>query len=72
MLAKLRNMRVRKRLSTAFIIVSIIGSIASVLGVLVLFILSNNYDHAMKYYGFSQGDIGKAMTVLTETRSCVR
>lgn len=72
MLAKLKNMRVRKRLSSAFIIVSIIGSIASVLGVLVIFILSSNYEHAMKYYGFSQGDIGKAMTVLTETRSCVR
>ena len=34
--------------------------------------MSTQYSDALKYYGFSQGDIGKAMVTFTETRSCTR
>lgn len=72
MFKKLKDMRIRKRLVSSFVVASIIGSIASVLGVITIFLLSVNYEYAMKNFGFSQGDIGKAMAVFTETRSCVR
>lgn len=63
---------IRERLVKAFIQITFILSIISVVTLIVMFFMSNQYEHALKYYGFSQGDIGKAMTALTETRSCLR
>ena len=40
--------------------------------IFAMFVMSSRYEHGMENYGFSQGDIGKAMTVLTDTRSAVR
>ena len=34
--------------------------------------MSTSYNHAMANYGFSQGEIGKAMTVFSEARSSLR
>lgn len=69
---KMKDMRVRDRLVRAFFVVSLITSVAAVLAAIALFGISARYEHALQYYGFSQGDIGKAMTVFTDTRSCLR
>ena len=67
-----KNMRIKKRLTSGFIYVSLIVSIAAVVGIIAMLIVASRYNHAMVNYGFSQGDIGKAMVAFAETRSSLR
>ena len=66
------NLKIRQRLKKAFVIIVVISSIAGVLGALAMIVTMNRYQHALTNYGFSQGDIGKAMTVFTDVRSATR
>ena len=43
-----------------------------VLGIIAMLVASGRYEYAMTNYGFSQGDIGKAMVTFSETRSALR
>lgn len=63
---------IKERLTKAFLRSTIIVSLSAIVGIIALLVLSIQYGNALKYYGFSQGDIGKAMTVLTDTRSALR
>lgn len=67
-----KKMRIKKRLTTGFVLVSIITSIASILGVIAMMVISTNYADALVNYGFSQGDIGKALVVFADARSATR
>lgn len=67
-----KRMKIRKRLTTGFILIIAIASISSIVGIIAMLNLSSKYTHALKNYGFSQGDIGKAMTAFAETRSALR
>ncbi len=67
-----KNMRIKHRLTSGFISVSLLVSIAAVVGIIAMLIVASRYDHAMVNYGFSQGDIGKAMVTFAETRSSLR
>lgn len=67
-----KKMRIRKRLTTGFVMVSCIVSIAAVVGIVAMLIVAARYHNAMVNYGFSQGDIGKAMVTFAETRSTLR
>lgn len=69
---KLNEMRIEKRLTTGFRITTIITSIAAIAAVIVLLIISNRYTYALRYYGFPQGDIGRAMILFTDSRSDTR
>ena len=69
---KMREMPIKKRLTTTFILVSLITSIATLVSLISMVVIVQRYEHAMQYYGFSQGDIGKAMTVFAEARSSLR
>lgn len=66
------KLKIKERLTKAFLQVTIIMAMAAVLGVIALFLMSGSYENVLKSYGFSQGDIGKAMTALTDTRSALR
>lgn len=66
------NLKIRKRLGKAFRIIVTTCSIAAVLGVLMLIVTMTLYKNALNNYGFSQGDIGKAMVAFTDTRSATR
>ena len=66
------NLKIRERLKKAFTIIVIVSSIAAVLGAIALVITMTQYKSALTNYGFSQGDIGKAMTVFTDARSATR
>ena len=66
------NLKIKQRLKKAFAIIVVISSIAGVLGALAMIVTMNRYQHALTNYGFSQGDIGKAMTVFTDVRSATR
>lgn len=68
----LKNFRIEKKLTIAFVLVALIASIAAVFGCGALVYTSNQYAYALKNYGFSQGDIGKAMVTFSETRSATR
>ena len=68
----LQKMRIKKRLTTGFIMTIAMACIAAVLSIIALFIVFNRFDHTLKYYAFPQGDIGKAMTALADVRSATR
>ena len=63
---------IRKRLSKGFSLITRVCCIALVLCDIVIFAMSSLYEHGMSNYGFSQGDIGKAMVTFSEARSSLR
>lgn len=63
---------IRKRLNKGFQLITIVCCIALVLCDIAIFAMSSQYEHAMSSYGFSQGDIGKAMVTFSEARSSLR
>lgn len=64
-----KNLKINERLKKSFTMVSLLASVAGVIGGVMLLVVSNQYDKALTNYGFSQGDIGKAMIVFTDIRS---
>lgn len=69
---KLNEMQIGKRLTTAFRITTMVTSIAAIAAIIVLFLISNRYTYALRYFGFPQGDIGRAMILFTDSRSDLR
>lgn len=69
---KLNNMKIEKRLKTSFRIVTLIASVAAVIGAIAMVIMISRYSSALTNYGFSQGDIGKAMTAFADVRAATR
>ena len=66
MLKNLSKLKIEKRLSKSFTLVSLIASIAAVIGLIALIITTTQYSSALKNYGFTQGDIGKALVTFAE------
>lgn len=67
-----QNLRIKERLTKSFRVVALVSAIAAVLGVVMLLITMSQYKNALTNYGFSQGDIGKAMVCFADTRSAAR
>ncbi len=67
-----KNEKIEKRLTKSFILVSAITSAVALLAVISMIIVSNQYSHALIYFGFAEGDIGTAMTYFADTRSATR
>lgn len=63
---------IRKRLSKGFSLITRVCCIALVLCDIAIFAMSSLYEHGMSNYGFSQGNIGKAMVTFSEARSSLR
>lgn len=63
---------IRKRLSKGFSLITRVCCIALVLCDIAIFAMSSLFEHGMSNYGFSQGDIGKAMVTFSEARSSLR
>lgn len=63
---------IRKRLSKGFSLITRVCCIALVLCDIAIFAMSSLYEDGMSNYGFSQGDIGKAMVTFSEARSSLR
>lgn len=72
MLKKLNNMQIKERLTKAFIMIAGILAAVSVVGLVTMIVLSNLYSDALTNYGFAQGDTGRAMVTLADTRSALR
>ncbi|MBR4027334.1 MAG: methyl-accepting chemotaxis protein, partial [Lachnospiraceae bacterium] len=72
MVEKLKQMRIKKRLTTSSIITLAISALASISAIILMVYMAGQYNHILTYYAFSQGDIGKAMTELADVRSATR
>ena len=66
------ELKIRERLSKSYLQVIFIASISAIVGIIALLVMIRMYNNALNNYGFSQGDIGKAMTAFSDARSEVR
>lgn len=66
------ELKIRERLSKSYLQVVFIASISAIVGIIALLVMTRMYNNALNNYGFSQGDIGKAMTAFSGARSEVR
>lgn len=67
-----QDLKIREKLSKSYMQVIFIASISAIVGIGALLIMTRMYNHALTNYGFSQGDIGKAMTAFADARSDLR
>lgn len=63
---------IEKKLTHSFFRISVLTAGAAVLALIALIVISNRYSYALEYYGFAQGDIGKAMFEFADVRSSLR
>lgn len=65
-------MRIQKRLTTSFLIVAALLSVAGIIAAIASFVMGRQYASAMVSYGFAQGDVGKMMAEFSNLRSDTR
>lgn len=68
----MKNLKIGKRMLITFLVIAMIASVSGLVSVVTIRYIDDNYDDALTNYGFAQGDIGKAMIMLTDSRRCVR
>lgn len=68
----LANMRIQKRLTTSFLLVASLLSVAGIVAAIASFIIGRQYASALVGYGFAQGDVGRMMTEFADLRSATR
>lgn len=69
---EIKDLGIREQLTQSFTKVIVFLSLAAVIAIIALLFMSSRYEHALKYYGFSQGDVGKSMAAFSEARSSLR
>lgn len=57
----LKNMKIKQKLILCFLAIMLISSIAGISSVFITKNVENEYNQALKDYGFAQGDIGKLL-----------
>ena len=67
-----KDLKINERLKKSFTMVALIASIAGAVGAIMMVVIMMQYKSALTNYGFSQGDIGKAMIVFADARSATR
>lgn len=72
MLEKLNKLQIRQRLKKSFTLIAGMMAVVAAIGVVGMIVVSNLYSDALVNYGFSQGDVGKAMASFADTRSALR
>lgn len=63
-MGRLNEMKIRKKLVTGFLIIAMIGSIASVISGVSLAVSNALYSKALVNYGFSQGNVGYVFAIV--------
>ena len=69
---KIEEMKVYEKIRYLLKNVERIMSLVVILACIVLIFISNRYNHTLVNFAFPQGDIGKAMVAISETRSSLR
>lgn len=67
-----KNLKIGTKLLISFIFISILASISGIVSMFVISNSNNQHEYALVNYGFSQGDIGKAMLTVSDNNRCVR
>lgn len=60
----MEKMKIKQKLITGFILVSLVASLAGIISVILLKNIDTQYSEALVDYGFAQGDIGKLLAVM--------
>ena len=68
----LKNMKLRTKLIISFLVISIISAVSGIVANVMMGNLNNQHHNALVYYGFSQGDIGKAIMTIADYDKQVR
>ncbi len=68
----LKDNKIGKKLILTFVFVTIISSVAGIIGLIEMTSMDKKYDNALTNYGFSQGDIGLFHTEFNVSRAKVR
>ncbi len=68
----LKNMKIRTKLIISFLIISIISSVSGVVANIMMNNLHHQHHNTLIYYGFSQGEIGKAIITIADYDKQVR
>ena len=68
----LKNEKIEQRLKRSFFVVSSITSMAALVAIIAVMVISGRYSYALDNYGFAQGDIGRAMFEFADLRSSLR
>lgn len=69
---KIRKFKIRKRLLISFFATFSVASLAGIIGLVLIMILSSRYAVAIRMNGFVQGDIGEYNTYLNRGSAMVR
>ena len=69
---RLKDLTIRKKLHNSFLILSLIGIISGLIGLVFIQKTTTDYKYALINYGFSQGDIGKLGIEIEKSNSLVR
>ena len=67
-----KKVTIEKKLTKAFFTVSSIAAAAAVIALIAIIAMTSRYSYALEYFGFAQGDIGKAMFEFADIRSSLR
>ncbi len=70
--SKWKALNIKNRLKKGFRATTFIAAASGIIAGVLMLVVSMRYSSALTYYGFSQGDIGKAMVTFAETRSATR
>lgn len=71
-MAEQKQQRIKEQLTRGFVKVAIIGAVAAIIGIGALLLAAAQYEKALNRYGFTQGDVGKAIAAFSESRSALR
>jgi len=71
-LKNMKNMKVKDRLIRSFVFVTVMASIAGVLGAILMLGLDARYGQALELNGFIQGDLGEYNTYLNKGSALTR
>ncbi len=71
-MGKLKNMKVRKRLTVSFICTVAMAGIAALLGIVLLLVTNARYSTALELNGFIQGDLGEFGSYINKSGSLTR
>ena len=67
-----KGLRIEERLKKAFNIVTVISAAATLIGLICIIVVTNNFKNAMNNYALPQGDIALFMNEYAESRSNMR
>lgn len=66
------KLNIAERLNKSYKMICTVMGITALIGLAAMIAMSFSYSNALVNYGFSQGDIGKAMVKFADTRSATR